>query len=331
MASGMIDHIEKKLKLQRLSVSYGGAISANNALRLTATEADYSIPSGYAPVGITYFTLGNANLALDYLNLQAEGSTYFISVKNVTSSSVSSASATIDVLFAPEWMVETISADAPAKLTGDIMREPVFKIATFSCAYSSLASNSGKSFSRSDMGFFCPESYEVFSLVRMDAGSYRVSLSDCDPFSPDRMMTIRNTYTAAQSSTARLGVVFINRKFMLPDPRKGLIIWYNQPTLGSGMEFDDMCRLKTPGSYGYVYYDVYNGTKVNVNTNFHENVPIEFLASGSKDDESYEWPPSKVEVISGGEYVTFLDSTCYKFTISEDWTDKQIVLKFTFD
>ena len=42
-------------------------------------------------------------------------------------------------------------------------------------------------------------------------------------------------------------------------------------------------------------------------------------------------PPTKSEVIAGAEYVTFLDGLCYKFTISEDWTDKQIILKFTFD
>lgn len=325
MASGMIDHIEKKLKLQRLSVSYGGTISANNALRLTATEADYSIPSGYAPVGITYFNLGNANLALDYINLQAEGSTYFISVKNVTSSSVSS-SATIDVLFAPEWMVETISADAPSKRSGDIMREPVFKIATFSCAYSSLASNSGKSFSRSDMGFFCPEGYEVFSLIRMDAGSYRVSLSDCDPFSPDRVMTIRNTYTSAQTSTARLGVVFINRKFMQPDPRKGLIIYFNKATPESG--YTDEVQL-----YDVRWGDsitITNGGQIARDNDFPKEqqvLGVRILRKRSDDDYHYV-SLDNITAVSGKNSVEINGAS---FKILSDWTDEQIILKVTFD
>ena len=328
MASGMIDHIEKKLKLQRLSVSYGGTISANNALRLTATEADYSIPSGYAPVGITYFNLGNANLALDYINLQAEGSTYFISVKNVTSSSVSSASATIDVLFAPEWMVETISADAPSKPSGDIMREPVFKIATFSCAYSSLASNSGKSFSRSDMGFFCPEGYEVFSLIRMDAGSYRVSLSDCDPFSPDRMLTIRNTYASAQTSTARLGVVFVNRKFMQEDTRNGLIIRYNKASKNAG-DVDEGPILQTKEVWPSTEIQVTSGEPIFPQDSMRANVAMEFFIWRNNGQSLEPVIPTKRRVISGAEYLNFLN--IYQFSITEDWTDKQIIIEYTFD
>ena len=323
MAVGIIEHLEKQLKLKRFNVSYGGAISANAAKRLLPSEAGYSIPAGYYPVGMTYINTGNAALVLDFLKLQYnsdQSTNYFLAVRNVTSSASSaSASATFDVLFAPEWMVEVIDADAPSKPSGDIMREPVFKVKYFSGSYTSLAQNGTKAFTRAGLGFFCPEGYEVFSLVRIDAGSYRCSISDCNPFSPDRMLTIRNTDTSAQSSTAMLGVVFVNRKFMLPDPRKGLIIWYNRVEEGQfALEGRESATRRTT-----VYPQ--SGEPI-LPTGYIQ--PGNLLLTGVV---SPSQSPQKVEVLAGGEYVTFEQGTIFNFTISEDWTDKQIILKFTFD
>ena len=109
MATGMVDKIKEKLILRRFSHSFSGSIAANAVSRLLPSEAGYTIPTGYYPVGITYFSTGHQSLVLDYLNLQynSDQSTYyFIAVKNVTSSAVSSASFTVDVLFAPDAMRE---------------------------------------------------------------------------------------------------------------------------------------------------------------------------------------------------------------------------------
>lgn len=336
MAVGIIEHLEKQLKLKRFNVSYGGAISANAAKRLLPSEAGYSIPAGYYPVGMTYINTGNPVLVLDFLNLQYnsdQSTNYFLSVKNVTSSaSSSSASATFDVLFAPEWMVEVIDADAPSKPSGDIMREPVFKVKYFTGSYTSLAQNGTKAFTRSDLGFFCPEGYEVFSLNCISAGSYRCSISDCDPFSPDRMLTIRNTYTSVQSSTARLGVVFVNRKFMQPDPRKGLIIWNNRPKGNSGDVYQSgvLVEIDSPAYKSYFASGsaISCGGFDHVRANRRIEMKGEFFNEETGGSFVY---PRKVEVLAGGEDITFLDSTCYRFIIPEDWTNKQIILKVTFD
>lgn len=323
MATGIIEHLAKKLILRRYTPSYGSAISGGASRRLLPADAGYTIPTGYYPVGITYINTGNAGIVLNYLNLQNnsdQSTDYFISLKNVTSSSVSSTNAIIDVLFAPEWMVKLINADEPVHPSGDIMSEPVFKIANFTGAYSSLASGNGsKSFARAELNFFVPEGYEIFSLRNVSAGEYRVSLANFDPFSPDRMLSVRNTYTSALSGTSEMGVVFINRKFMLPDTRNGFIIEANTP---SGID-----------SNWQSYLSPYGNFIIGIP---HNDIPInqELRYSYQKyNSGSGTWQyiiPSKVEVISGGEYIDFIDPTILSFMITEDYTGKQIKLKFTF-
>lgn len=335
MSTGIVEHLEKQLKLKRITASYGGSIAANGAVRRTASEVGYTIPTGYYPVGITYFSTASANLALDHLNLQATGTDYFIAVKNVTGSSVSATSAVVDVLFAPEWMVEMITADTPAKSSGDIMREPVFKIGEFRCDYTNLAANAGQSFTRSDMGFFCPEGYEVFSLVRMSASMFRVSLSSCDPLSPDRTVSIRNTYTSSQSSSVWMNVAFINRKFMQPDPRKGLIIYWNRPTKTSAGTIEYTLTGTDFSVYPPKSTDLDMTEKCGVpvfpqGDGIRANCSLYFFGIDPTDQTQYD--TVKCEAVNGAEYVTITGSYPYiTVKISEDWTDKQIILKFTFD
>ena len=329
MATGIIDQLKDKLILKKFVFGYGGSISAGAAKRLLARDVGYSIPAGYYPVGVTTFTTGHNNLVLDYLQLQSTDSDYFIAVRNVhSSSSASTSSAEVNVLFAPEWMVELISADESAKPKSDIQTEPVFKIANFTCEYSNLSANGGdKAFTRSEMGLFVPEGYEIFSLRNFGPGVYRVAVSDCDPFSASRMLTIRNMSTTAATSTVDMGVVFINRKYMQPDPRKGLIIYYNNPTPVSGA--DDSFTLTSINAQSEI--EVSNGVPIFPGHGIYENHKLLFWIN--RDDGQTETlvMPTKSEVIAGAEYVTFLTGLCYKFTISEDWTDKQIIIKFTFD
>lgn len=335
MATGIIEHLAKKLILRRYTPSYGGAISGGASRRILPGDAGYTIPTGYYPVGITYINTGNAGIVLNYLNLQNnsdQSTDYFISLKNVTSSSVSSTNAIVDVLFAPEWMVKLITADEPVHQSGDIMNEPVFKIANFTGAYSSLASGNGsKSFTRADLNFFVPEGYEIFSLRNIFSGEYRVSLANFDPFSPDRMLSVRNTYTSALSGTAEMGVVFINRKFMLPDTRKGLIIYCNEPT--------GFANASNPGSFQIMNSVTSNaelittGTPIFPDSVIKANNILKFYANiYNSSTQSYDAKgPKKVEIISGSEYVEisilFNDAT---INIPEDWTNRQIILKFTF-
>lgn len=344
MANGIIEYLNNSLILRRYEFGYGASISAGAAKRVYPADAGYIFPEGYYPVGITHFSTGSGNLVLDYLQLQnsAPNQTYFLAVKNVHSSSSvgTSAKAALEVLFAPEWMVEIIDADEPTKQNGDILIEPVFKIKNFTCAYTSLAANTGaKAFTRANMNFFVPEGYEIFSLRNFGSGAYRVSVSDIDPFSTNRMMTIRNTYTSAVSSTVDMGVVFINRKFMTPDTRKGLILRCNKSKF-----YDDTY-------YGYDNYsiaayrnDTMIGRKQFRNMNPYNNYTqpepgswfynneLRFFCDYSIDGENFGIAyPVKVEVISGGEYIQFIDSSCYKFIITEDLTDKQVILNFTFE
>ena len=335
MATGLIEHLEKKLILRRFETGYGGTISAGAAKRLLPSDAGYTIPEGYYPVGVTRFTTGHSNLVLDFLELQNNSdqtSTYLLAVKNVhASNSVpSTAKAIFDVLFAPEWMVEVIDSNEPEKQNGDIMREPVFKIKNFTGTYSVAKDTGEKSLTRSDLGFFVPEGYEIFSLRNVGSGAYRVSISDCDPFSPNRILTIRNTHTAAVNSTADIGVVFINRKFMLPDTRKGLIIRYNTPTLPSGAS-DINIRLED-----YEQNTIINpasGEQIFPQGYIRANRELRFRCYFYNTSAGYyeQRIPSKVEIISGSEYINFVDSTTWRFIIPEDWTDRQIILNFTFD
>lgn len=324
MATGMIEQLKKQLILKRFTFGYGGSIAAGAGKRLLPSDVGYSIPAGYHPVGITCFVTGNANLVLDYLQPQYNSdqtTNYFVAVKNVhASSSASSNSAIAEILFAPEWMVQIIDSDEPVKPTGDIMREPVFKIKNFTSDQYSLSSGGAKAFTRSDFDFFVPEGYEIFSLRNFSSGGYRVSISDADPFSPSRMLTVRNTYSSAVNNiTAELGVVFINRKFMLPDTRSGFIIEANTP---SGIDSNWQ-------SYLYPYGNFIIGIPNN-------DIPInqELRYRYQKyDSGSGTWQyiiPTKVEVISGGEYIDFINPSILSFMITEDYTGKQIKLKFTF-
>lgn len=333
MASGIAEELRNFLYLRRYEFGYGASISAGATKRVYPADAGYRFPEGYYPVGITHFSTGSGNLVLDYLQLQnsAPNQTYFLAVKNVHSSSSvgTSAKAALEVLFAPEWMVEIIDTDE-TKQTGDIMREPVFKIKNFSCAYSSLAANTGaKAFTRANMNFFIPEGYEIFSLRNFGSGAYRVSVSDIDPFSPDRMLTIRNTYTSAVSSTADMGVVFINRNFMIPDTRNGLIIRCNIPTVYDSVNdhYEIIGRYVSPTFY----------CMVTLNSSIFPtepgiiNTPLEFYLYHLDPALGYyrKIYPNKVEIISGEEYINF--SSAYKFIIPEDWTNRQIILNFTFE
>lgn len=334
MATGMIEHLKKQLILKRFTFGYGGSISAGAGKRLLPSDVGYSIPAGYHPVGITCFATGSSNLVLDYLQPQYNSdqtTNYFVAVKNVhASSSASTNSAIAEILFAPEWMVQIIDSDEPVKPTGDIMREPVFKIKNFTSAYS-ISSGGAKAFTRSGFDFFVPEGYEIFSLRNFSSGGYRVSISDADPFNPNRMMTIRNTYSSAVNNiTAELGVVFINRKFMLPDTRKGLIVLFNEAS--SHHELDKCVFQNQNSPYNEItaisnlqYLPSTYPSLVNNEFNF-------FMLKYYPDEGiSHRKYPQKVEVISGSEYINFLNSTCYDFIIPEDFTDRQIILKFTFD
>ena len=237
-------------------------------------------------------------------------------------------------MFAPEWMVEEISADEPKKPSGDVVREPAFKTMTFSAAYSSLATNGAKAFTRADVGFFVPEGYEIFSINHIHSGSQHVTIADCDPFSGSRFITVRNTHSSAQSGTAVLQVVFINRKYAYQDPRNGLIIRYNTPTeYKHHTDISDYYQILGPGQDFLVVF--YNGQYLPSTYPYLVNNLLQFsLYHYDTSDERYHRIyPRKVEIISGGEYIIFPNPNlrCYEFKIPEDFTDRQIILEFTFE
>ena len=219
--TGDVQSLSKKLLLRRYTASYGASIATGSTKRMLPSSVGYTIPTGYVPLGIAFFSTGNSNLSLDYLHLYAnsdQSSSYLIAVKNTgTAATGSTNKATFDVLFAPEGICQTISYDDSGQDASqgrtDIIGEPIFKRITFTGTYSSLASGSGKAFSQTDMGFYVPDGYKLFSLWTIASGSQHVSVSDCNPLHETRMLTIRNTHSSAQSGTATLRVSFINEKY----------------------------------------------------------------------------------------------------------------------
>ena len=230
--NGKVDYLPTKLLLRRYYAKYGASIAAGASKRMLPSAVGYTIPEGYYPIGITYFTTGSQYLSLDYLQLYAnsdQSSSYWISVKNTGSSSSGTTSkATVDVLFAPRWMVAIYGASEPIDISGqpdsDIIKEPVFIVKNYNCAYTSLSSGGAKAFSQSNMGFSIPDGYEIFSLRNISAGNMNVTVSDCDPFNSSRMVTVRNTHSSAISGTAALGVTFINKKYLEYGLRRNLSI-----------------------------------------------------------------------------------------------------------
>lgn len=226
--TGLIDNLPRKLLLRRYKASYGGSISVGTTKRMLPSAVGYTIPEGYYPVGVTYFTTGSAHLSLDYLQLYAnsnQSSSYWISVKNTgTQASGSTSAAVVDVLFAPSWMVELTAEDILQTSQSNMIKEPVFRLKSFTCAYTSLASGSAKAFTQANMGFFIPDGYEIFSFRNISSGNMNITISDCDPFNSSRMVTIRNTHSSAISGTVGLGVMFINKKYVEYGIRRNLSI-----------------------------------------------------------------------------------------------------------
>lgn len=209
MATGKID-IWKKLILKRWEWTYGSSLAGNTTRRWLPGAVGYTIPDGYVPIGIPYYTTGSAWAALDYLlpyNNSDQSTSYLFSIRNVTSSSIgASTRCAIEILFAPEEIAEVYSPDSNNK-------KAVFKYKGFSGSYSSLATNTKKAFTQTNCDFSIPDGYEVFGIRSIYSGNYNVSLSDFDPFSESRFLTIRNTTSSAQSGTASLAVVFINSDY----------------------------------------------------------------------------------------------------------------------
>lgn len=243
MAYTKIDHLPQKLLLKRFRVTYGAGTSGNNQ-NLAINSARhwlpglanpaYTIPDGYYPVGLTYFTSGSSYGSLTYLVLPnsadpSVSDNYLLAIKNttitnsdknLTGHAISYSNAIVfDVLFAPAWMVEVI--DDPQTQTesnsakSTIIGEPIFKVIKFRASYSGLAAGSGKAFTKEMLGFYIPDGYEVFSLISISSGAMHVTVSDCSPFTVnDRVISIKNCHSSSSvSSTVELSVAFINKKY----------------------------------------------------------------------------------------------------------------------
>lgn len=215
MASGKIDLPKKKLLLRQFSIPVG-AVTAQSYKRINAYNVNwYSIPSGYYPVGITRLELGNQWLSLVYVQpMDVASSNYLLAVRNDHASSAtgSGTTATLAVIFAPEEMVE-LTTDLSAQPTSDILKEPVFKIKQYTSGSTSVAANTTKSFSQTDLNMDTPSGYEVFSIRNISTGQVSFSMSCCDPLSTSLAMAVRNRTSSAANANVRLGVTYINSKY----------------------------------------------------------------------------------------------------------------------
>lgn len=97
--------------------------------------------------------------------------------------------------------------------SGSVMNEPPFKSIKYDLEYTDFASNTGKSFSKTNVGFSVPEGYEVFSYNAISSESIYVGIADCDPFQESRLVILRNNGSSSVTSTGILRVIFINTKY----------------------------------------------------------------------------------------------------------------------
>lgn len=80
------------------------SLASGGRLAITATDIGYSIPAGYMPVGLPYFTTGATGVMFDRLLL--DGTSSMVHIYN-THSSARSGSVIFTVLFAPIAEAET--------------------------------------------------------------------------------------------------------------------------------------------------------------------------------------------------------------------------------
>lgn len=77
--------------------AYTGSFSASDVKHLTYTDMGYSVPSGYTALGIVSFAVTNTYLVP--VRVAHSSSTQMVSVRNVSSGAVSSATVSVTVLF----------------------------------------------------------------------------------------------------------------------------------------------------------------------------------------------------------------------------------------
>ena len=79
--------------------SYTYTLNANTSANYTATNFGVSTPSGYTPVAILSFTSGSGDCQVCAIYGQSTGSSGFMTIKNTSSSKVSSKTATVKMLY----------------------------------------------------------------------------------------------------------------------------------------------------------------------------------------------------------------------------------------
>lgn len=215
MAGGKIDLPKKKLLLRRFSIPVG-AVTAQSYKRINAYNVNwYAIPSGYYPIGFTQLALGNQWLSLVYVQpMDVASSNYLLAIRNDHASSAtgSGTTTTLDVIFAPEEMVE-LTTDLSSQPASDILKEPVFKIKQYTSGSARVGANNTKSFSQTNLNMDTPSGYEVFSIRNISTGNVSFSMPCCDPCSTDLAMAVRNRTSSSANANVRLGVTYINSKY----------------------------------------------------------------------------------------------------------------------
>ena len=84
---------------QTIEYSYTYNISAGGRTNITGTNFGVSTPSGYAPIGLAYYTTGSQYVFPLTINSTVTGSSQVMALKNTNTSAVSGATANIQILY----------------------------------------------------------------------------------------------------------------------------------------------------------------------------------------------------------------------------------------
>jgi hypothetical protein len=97
--------INKAFNIIIKEYNYTYAVSAGSSIIIKASDFGFDTPSGYTPIALTKITTGNNNVV--FRMAQAVNSGNCLVVRNVGTSDVPNAVASIGIAYAPSNMVRT--------------------------------------------------------------------------------------------------------------------------------------------------------------------------------------------------------------------------------
>ena len=190
------------LMIKRWTATTGKSPANNSPATWSVAQMGVTSQTGYTPVGTSYIYVGHSYLGLSFFNAESSAN-YSFALRNNTSTDLSSSvKPIIDIVYAKSDYVEN-GTDTTGKL---------FKVLEFTKDYT-LANSTSLKISATDLDFYVPTGYQVFSIVRASSGTANVGLISFDPFESNCIIQLRNVSGSSVSTTAAIGVSFIRKDY----------------------------------------------------------------------------------------------------------------------